>query len=190
MIKPGHNKNATSSVWSFLVLPAALWSIVYHTPPLHFHPTMEVSALYIEYEGRVLLLHRQDDRSEGNCWGVPAGKLKPYETPLECVLRETREETGCDFSGQRVDFVATVYIELDEAHHIVYHLFRAAWIQDPATVAIRFCEHKGFTWVTLAQASKLSLMQDEDVCLKLAYPEYALYTNGFKNWFLPASDSH
>jgi 8-oxo-dGTP pyrophosphatase MutT (NUDIX family) len=35
-------------------------------------------------------------------WDIPKGSLEPGETPLAAALRETREECGLDFSGQRL----------------------------------------------------------------------------------------
>jgi len=40
-------------------------------------------------DGRVLLLH-----NERNEWELPGGRLEIDETPMQCVTRETTEETG------------------------------------------------------------------------------------------------
>ena len=109
-------------------------AVVHIEPSPKFKPKVEVAALFIEHEGRILLLHRQENKSQGNLWGIPGGKLDKGETPLEAVLRETKEETGYDFSEQSVDSVGTVYIEYNESDHFVYHMFRAKLVDDPGSV--------------------------------------------------------
>lgn len=152
-----------------LLFPLFLSAALYKSPPPEFKPAIEVAALYTMHEGKVLLLHRQDAKSEGNCWGAPAGKVKRGETPLQAVVRETLEETGQEFSPDSIEFIETVYAELDGGLHVVLHIFSAAWPNDPTNVKINFHEHKGFTWVTNQQSRDLRLMQDEDLCLNIVF---------------------
>lgn len=76
----------------------SLPATIYQESSEHFKPRVEVAALYIEHGQRILLLHRQEMKSQGNRWGIPGGKVDKGETPLEAVLRETKEETGYEFS--------------------------------------------------------------------------------------------
>jgi 8-oxo-dGTP pyrophosphatase MutT (NUDIX family) len=46
--------------------------------------------LAIDEQGRVLLQRRRDTGQ----WALPMGKMELGETPSECAIRETREETG------------------------------------------------------------------------------------------------
>ena len=43
-------------------------------------------------QNEVLLCHRSDY----NLWNLPGGGLKKGETPWDCIIRETKEETGLD----------------------------------------------------------------------------------------------
>jgi len=153
----------------FLLQVTFVQAVVYMEPLAKFKPKIEVAALFIEHEGRLLLLHRQENKSQGNLWGIPGGKLDKGETPLQAVLRETKEETGYDFSGQAVESLGTVYIEYNESDHFVYHMFRAKLVDDPSAVKINFREHKGFTWASPQDGLKLDLIKDEDACFKLIY---------------------
>jgi len=153
----------------FLLITAAAQAVVYKQPSPNFKPKIEVAALFIEHENRILLLHRQETKSQGNLWGIPGGKLDKGETPLQAVLREIKEETGYDFSKQAVESLGAVYIEYNDKDHFVYHMFRAKLIGDPGAVKINFHEHKGYTWVTPRDGLKLELIKDEDACFKLIY---------------------
>ncbi|MFH1456302.1 MAG: 8-oxo-dGTP diphosphatase [archaeon] len=51
---------------------------------------------YIKSENKTLMLHRikkENDMHKGK-WNGLGGKIKPGETPEECVIREVREESG------------------------------------------------------------------------------------------------
>lgn len=156
-------------VFAFLVLSVSIQAAVYKEPTAQFKPKIEVAALFIEHENRILLLHRQEAKSQGNLWGIPGGKLDQGETPLQAVLRETKEETGYDFSKQELENLGTVFIEYNEKDHFVYHMFRVKLVGDPGVVKINFKEHKGFTWVTPKDGLKLDLIKDEDACFKMVY---------------------
>ncbi|WP_046113228.1 NUDIX hydrolase [Aquincola tertiaricarbonis] len=57
-------------------------------------------AAVIEHEGRYLMI--EEETSEGVRLNNPAGHLEPGESPLQGVIRETLEETGCSFQPQHV----------------------------------------------------------------------------------------
>ena len=46
--------------------------------------------LTVDERGRVLLQRRRDTGQ----WAIPMGKQELGETPSQCAVRETREETG------------------------------------------------------------------------------------------------
>ena len=47
-------------------------------------------------DGTVLIAQRKTDAHLGNLWEFPGGKCWEGETPEECAVRETREETGLE----------------------------------------------------------------------------------------------
>jgi len=154
---------------SCLLFTAAVQAVVYKEPSPSFNPHVEIAALFIEHDNRVLMLHRQECKSQGNLWGIPGGKIDKGETPCEAAVREVKEETGYDFSNQAIEHLGTVYIEHSDKDHIIYHMFRAKLVGDPGAVKINFNEHKGFTWIRPEEALKFELIQDEDACFKLIY---------------------
>lgn len=152
-----------------MLLIGKLSATVYLEPTPRFNPKVEIAAIYIEYNDQILILHRQNNKSEGDKWGIPGGKVDKNETPLQAIIRETKEETGLDISKQSIETLKTVYIEYDEKNHFVYHAFRTQLQGKPGDVKINFDEHKGFTWVKPADALKMDLLQDEDTCIMKDY---------------------
>lgn len=144
-------------------------AVVYKEPTPQFKPRIQIVAVYIEYQNKILLLHRQENKSQGSKWGIPGGKVDKGETHLQAAIREVKEETGCDISKQIIEDLGTVYIEYNEKDHFIYHMFRTQLQDDPGGIKINFNEHKGFTWVTPADALKMDLLQDEAPCFRLVY---------------------
>jgi 8-oxo-dGTP diphosphatase len=68
---------------------------------------------YIRYIDEVLLLFRnkkENDFHEGKYVGI-GGRLEPGETPLECIIREIKEETGYSFSRDSIQFRGYIYFD-------------------------------------------------------------------------------
>ncbi|WP_028476078.1 NUDIX domain-containing protein [Nocardia sp. CNY236] len=69
------------------------------------------SALIIDSEGRILMQRRGDS---GN-WSLPGGIMEIGETLEQCVVRETKEETGLD-----IEITGLLGIYTDPGHVIEY----------------------------------------------------------------------
>ncbi len=154
----------------FLLLVSSLSASVYLEKPADFNPKAEiVGCCYLHYQDKILLLHRQDFKSEGNRWGIPGGKLNKSEPLIEAIIREVFEETGYHLEREKVHHIGKLYIKVPnfdfEYHMIQYQLP----IEHPGDVKINFKEHKGFTWVTPKDALKMNLMTDEDICIEICF---------------------
>lgn len=57
-----------------------------------FTPTIGAFAIITNEKDQVLLVHRNDR----DLWNLPGGGLEKGESPWECALCETKEETGLD----------------------------------------------------------------------------------------------
>lgn len=92
-------------------------------------------------EDHVLLIRRSDN----GLWALPGGCQDLGETPVECAVRECREETGCEvrvtrllgvFSSRRYDYVYYPWKD-NEFTHL---LFRAERIGGALATSTESCE--------------------------------------------------
>lgn len=68
---------------------------------------------YIVCNHEVLLLFRnkkKNDFHEGKYVGI-GGRLEPGETPIECILRELKEETGYTLKPEVIEFRGYIYFD-------------------------------------------------------------------------------
>ena len=54
--------------------------MIHTDPPEHFAPRFEVVSCFVEHDGEILLLHRNEGKSEGGKWGMPGGKIEAGES--------------------------------------------------------------------------------------------------------------
>ncbi len=67
--------------------------------------------LAVDYAGRVLLQRRRDTGQ----WAIPMGKQELGETPSQCAIRETLEETGV-----LTDITGILGVYSDPGHVVAY----------------------------------------------------------------------
>ena len=60
--------------------------------------------LAVDDEGRLLLQRRRDTGQ----WAIPMGKMELGETPTECAVRETHEETGFAVAASDLHLFAVI----------------------------------------------------------------------------------
>ncbi len=93
-------------------------------------------------------------------WGLPGGALEPGETIHECVLRECREELGCDVV---IGELTGVYFHA--AHNSHVFIFRCSLATDDAIHLS--AEHSEYRYFATAELSSVQRTRVED-CLSFA----------------------
>ena len=141
--------------------------MIFQEKPEGFSPKFEVVSCFLEHDGKILLLHRQDHKPEGDTWGVPAGKVDSNEDIYEATLREIREETGVSLGKEQLTHGHKLFVRYP-GYDFFYHIFHAALAERPV-ISISSNEHKTYTWVTPQEALGMNLIQDEDACINLFY---------------------
>lgn len=141
--------------------------MIYKNLPKKFNPRFEIVSCYVEHRGEILLLHRHTHKSEGDRWGVPAGKIDGKENSLDAMTREIREETGQKLSPASLKYLTKVYVKYPE-YHFVYHMFRIVLDKKPKII-LSENEHKAYRWLLPSDALKLELVRELDRCIKMFY---------------------
>ena len=119
---------------------------------------------YIENErGDYLMLHRV--KKENDCnrdkWIGVGGKFEDGESPEECVLRETREETGLTLTDWRYRGIVTFVSDRWETEYM--HLFTATgW-----TGRLHECDEGVLEWVSREQFRGLPQWEGDRIFLRL-----------------------
>jgi ADP-ribose pyrophosphatase YjhB (NUDIX family) len=62
---------------------------------MYANPAPTACALLVDDRGRLLLGRRAYEPCQGR-WDIPGGFLEEHEHPLDCLVRELREETGLE----------------------------------------------------------------------------------------------
>ena len=119
---------------------------------------------YIENErGDHLMLHRV--KKENDCnrdkWIGVGGKFEDGESPEECVLRETLEETGLTLTDWRYRGIVTFVSDRWETEYM--HLFTATgW-----TGRLHECDEGVLEWVSREQFRGLPQWEGDRIFLRL-----------------------
>lgn len=141
--------------------------MIYKEKPPEYNLKFDVVSCFVEYDGKILLLHRQDNKPQGNMWGAPAGKVDEGEELLETMVREIVEETGLIIPQQKISYFGKFYVKYPE-FDFNYHIFSTLLDEQPI-VTINRKEHKEHRWMTPEDALKIQLVPDMDACIKEFY---------------------
>ena len=127
---------------------------------------------YIEKDGCWLMLHRVKKKNDVNHdkWIGIGGKFEEGESPEDCLLRETREETGLTLTEYR--FRGLVTFVSDEAPTEYMHLFTATGF----TGTLQECDEGTLEWVPIKQVETLPLWQGDRLFLEMLQREERFFS--------------
>ena len=118
---------------------------------------------YLERGDSYLMLHRvkkKDDMNHDKWMGV-GGKCEDKESPEDCILRETLEETGLTLTDYRYRGLVT-FIS-DEYPTEYMHLFTATgWTGAPIE-----CSEGELAWIKKADLLSLPMWEGDKIFLRL-----------------------
>lgn len=79
---------------------------------------------------QILLLRQYRYAADGYLYEVPAGRMEPGESPLDCARRELQEETGC--TAAEIEPLITIYTTPGFTDEVI-HLYLATGLTRGAT---------------------------------------------------------
>ncbi len=107
-----------------------------------YHLVCDIIVQHID--GTYLLMQRDNRKHYGGMWEASAGgSALQGESPLECAIRELKEETGI-FS----DDLHEVGRVIHHSHHTIYVEYLCVTSQDKNTVVLQDGETQDYQWVT------------------------------------------
>ena len=119
---------------------------------------------HIENEkGEYLMMHRVKKANDVNHdkWVGVGGKFEDGESPEECVLRETLEETGLTLIDYRYRGIVTFVSDLWETEYM--HLFSATgW-----TGKIKECDEGELVWLPKSAVYDLPIWAGDKIFFRL-----------------------
>ena len=119
--------------------------------------------IYIERGDEYLMLHRTKKENDLNHdkWIGIGGKFEADEAPEDCMLRETREETGLTLTRWRYRGIVTFVSDRWETEYM--HLFTA----DGFTGTLIDCDEGTLEWVPKADFAGLPQWEGDRIFLRL-----------------------
>ena len=118
---------------------------------------------YIERGDQWLLLHRVKKEHDVNRdkWIGIGGKFEEGESPEECILRETKEETGLTLTSYRYRGLVTFVSDRWEGEYM--HLFTA----DGFEGEIGPCDEGELAWISKSDFAALPQWEGDKIFLRL-----------------------
>ena len=119
--------------------------------------------IYLERGDEYLMLHRTKKENDLNHdkWIGVGGKFEDGESPEDCALRETREETGLTLTRWRYRGLVTFVSDRYETEYM--HLFTAdGWTGTP-----KEGDEGELAWIKKSELLKLRLWEGDKIFLRL-----------------------
>lgn len=77
--------------------------------PTTNNKAVPASYLILEKGDEILLMRRQGSGYYDGWYSVPAGHVEKGELPIDCLIRETKEEIGIDLIRDSIELAHTMY---------------------------------------------------------------------------------
>jgi 8-oxo-dGTP diphosphatase len=118
---------------------------------------------YLEQDGKYLMLHRTKKERDINKdkWIGIGGKFEHDESPEDCMLREFREETGCELT----DYVLRGVVTFISGDGLTEYMF--LYGATGYTGVLRDCDEGELVWVDKARLRDLYIWEGDKIFLDL-----------------------
>jgi 8-oxo-dGTP diphosphatase len=108
---------------------------------------IDVTAAILIENGRVLIARRRPGASQAGMWEFPGGKVRPNESPAQCLKREIQEELGIEIAVGEF-FGESVYAYEDKTIRLLAYRVRAEGGEMSRN------DHAELAWVAIADLGR------------------------------------
>lgn len=118
---------------------------------------------YIEKDDKYLMMHRVKKKNDVNHdkWVGVGGHFEKDETPEECLLRETKEETGLTLESFRLRGLITFLCD----HWPTEYMF--LYTADQYSGELTECDEGNLEWVKKSDVYRLPIWEGDKIFLRL-----------------------
>jgi mutator protein MutT len=106
-----------------------------------------VGTIIEKNNGKILVLKRHKNASEGNTYGLVGGKINPGETKRQSAIREIKEETGLVVRPNELQFIRTYHWNRPDLD-IVFEVYKLSLKNDYLKLSLPENEIVGYMWDT------------------------------------------
>ncbi len=121
---------------------------------------------YIEKDDSYLMLHRDKKEKDlsNDMWIGVGGKFEYGESPLECLKREVREETGLTLNTVKFRGIVTFH-SIDNSEELSEYMF--LYTSDSFSGELAECDEGSLKFIPKNELSKLYFWSGDEIFLKL-----------------------
>ena len=127
---------------------------------------------YIEKDSSYLMLYRnkkQNDENEGKYIGI-GGRIEEKESPLDCILRESFEETGLILKNVKYRGLVTFVSDIYETEFM--HLFSCKDFEG----SLKECDEGNLVWVKKEKLFSLPMWEGDKIFLDLLEENFSFFS--------------
>ena len=85
----------------------------------------------IDWQGKVLISLRSEDKILPNYWEFPGGKIKTNESPDHAIIREIKEELTLDINKKSLKPLSFNTHTYEEFHAVIFFYICRSWNSTP-----------------------------------------------------------
>ena len=85
----------------------------------------------IDWQGKVLISLRSEDKILPNFWEFPGGKIKINESPDDTIVREIKEELSLDINKKSLTPLSFNTYTYEQFHAVIFFYICRSWNRTP-----------------------------------------------------------
>ena len=107
----------------------------------------------IDWQGKVLISLRPENKILPSFWEFPGGKIKNNESPDDTIIREIKEELSLDINKKSLKPLSFNTYTYDEFHAIIFFYICRSWKGTPISK-----KNQKILWVEIDKLKKYKFL--------------------------------